>query len=78
MWSEQLLQYRLNGISANQAGKMFGLPCTLKDHICIHTTHETKPGPSPFLSAKEEDELKVTLFEASKILWEDLFCNVAS
>ena len=25
MWSEQLMQYKLNGISANQAAKMFGM-----------------------------------------------------
>ena len=61
------MQYKLNGISANQAVKMFGMPySTLKYHICSHATHETKPGPSLYLSDKEEDELKMTLFERTK------------
>ena len=49
---------QLGGISANQAAKMFGMPySTLKDH---HITDEAKHGPSPYLSAKEDDELKIT------------------
>ena len=39
---------QLDGVSANQAAIMFGMPySTLKDHICSHDTHEAKHGPSP-------------------------------
>ena len=47
---------------------MLDVPCsTLKDSISGHVTQGTKPGPSPYLSVTEEDELENYVAEASQI-----------
>lgn len=45
-----------------------GVPASsLKDRLSGRVIHGTKPGPVPYLSSKEEEELAVYLVEASKL-----------
>ena len=54
-------------VSANQAADVHGVPClTLKDRLKGRVTHETKPGPHPYLDSREEKELVDYLFDAAK------------
>ena len=53
--------------SINQAAQQHDVPAsTLKDRSG-RVIHGTKPGPVPYLSSKEEDELAVYLVEAFKL-----------
>ena len=56
------------GSSVNRAAKLFGVPpSTLKDRLSGRVVHGRKPGPAPYLSPEEEDELEDYVFEACSI-----------
>ena len=62
----QLVQQ--SGISMNRAADTYGVPrSTLKDRLCGRVVHGTKPGPRPYLDAKEEGELVEYVFGAAKL-----------
>ena len=69
-WSEEsmlgaMAEVQDKGTPANQAAKMYGVPpSTLKDRLSGRVVHGTKPGPVPYLSAKEEEELEEYIVEA--------------
>ena len=73
-WSEQQMLAAIDvaqdGItkSINKAALEYSvLASILKNRISGHVVHGTKPGPVPYLSAKEEDNLKQYLVEACHI-----------
>ena len=50
------------GQSVNQVTRDHGIPkTTLKDRVSGTVAHATNPGPTPYLSTVEEDELGVVL-----------------
>ena len=54
--------------SINQAARDYGVPpSTLKDRLSGRVIHGTKPGPRPYLSSQEENELETYLINASKV-----------
>ena len=55
------------GMGVNCAAKEFGVPATtLRNRLSGRVTHGTNPGPKPYLSSQEEDELAAYLTSTSK------------
>ena len=71
-WDEVSMQAAIRAAqdglcSINQAARDHGIPCTtLKDRISGRVVHGTKPGPVPYLTKEEEDELEKYLLDAAK------------
>ena len=66
-WSEEQMLVAIDGItkSINKEALEHGVPTsTLKDRISGCVVHGIKPDPVPYLSAKEDDNLKRYLVEA--------------
>ena len=54
--------------SINRAALDHGVPpTTLKDRLSGRVIHGTKPGPVPYLSSAEEDELEAYLLQSCKL-----------
>ena len=52
----------------NAAAKLHGVPATtLKNQLSGRVVHGTNPGPVPYLTTAEEDELEEYLSEANKM-----------
>ena len=62
-WSDEDMQNAItaveqNGISLRHASEMYGVPrTTLHDHVTGRVEHGVLPGPKPYLSKEEEEEL---------------------
>ena len=57
-----------NGVSANMAAAMHGVPpSTLKDILSGRVKHGDKPGPKPYLYSEEEEELVTHLLKVSSL-----------
>ena len=55
-------------MSANKAARMYGAPpSTLKDRLSGRVKHGANPGPLPYLTSDEEDELATFLIRASEV-----------
>ena len=55
------------GSSINRNAKLFGVPLsTLKDRLSGRVVHGVKPGPVPYLSPEEEDELEDYVLEPAQ------------
>ena len=59
LWTnEQMLAAVEEGQPINQVTRDHGIPkTTLKDRVSGRVTHGTNPGPTPYLSTVEKDEL---------------------
>ena len=72
-WNDQQMVDTINDVtsnrlSANSAAKKHGVPpSTLKDRLSGRVVHGSKPGPKPYLSAPEEQELAGHLIDATNI-----------
>jgi len=72
-WTDRQMQDAIddvkgNRLSANAAAKKHGVPpSTLKDRLSGRVVHGSKPGPKPYLSAAEEEELTGHLMDAANI-----------
>ena len=71
-WTEQQMAKALEAVELggriNKAARDHGVPAsTLKDRISGRVIPGTKPGPKPYLSKKEEEELGQFLKESAKI-----------
>ena len=56
------------GSSINRSAKLFGVPLsTLKDRLSGRVVHGVKPGPVPYLSPEEEDEVVDYVLDACAI-----------
>lgn len=61
---------RSGAMGANRASRMHGVPAsTLKDRLSGRVKHGAYPGPVPYLSREEEDELAAFLMQVSEIGW---------
>ena len=72
MWSKENLEAAIiaieRGISIRRAAEMYVIPrSTLHDHVSGRVELHTKPGPSPYLSANEEEELAAFLIKCAKM-----------
>ena len=57
---------RSGDMTANRAASVFEVPpTTLKDRLSGRVRHGTNPGPKPYLTKQEEDELAEFLIKAS-------------
>ena len=62
-WSDEDMQNAItaveqNGISLCHASEMYGVPrTTLHDHVTGRVEHGVLPGPKPYLSKEQEEEL---------------------
>ena len=71
-WTDQQMLEAIeaveNGCGTNQAAKEHGVPMsTLKDRLSGRVVHGTNPGPRPYLSKREEDELANYLVQTAKV-----------
>ena len=56
------------GLSVNQASHYYGVPkTTLHDRVSGRVIHGVKPGPRPYLSPAEEEELGNYLKDCAKM-----------
>ena len=88
LWSEEQMVAALDavvkkGMSGNQAADSNGIPrSTLKDRLSGRVLHGVNPGPKPYLSNDEEDELASHLLKAAEIGYgktrRDVCCLVES
>lgn len=63
--------------SINSAAKMHGIPpTTLKNRLSGRVVDGTNPGPKPYLSSKEEEELRDYLVLANKMGYGKTRCQV--
>ena len=72
MWSNESMINAMeavrSGMGVNRAALEYGVPkATLKDRIAGRVVHGIKPGPEPYLTAEEEDELATFLIEVCKM-----------
>lgn len=57
-------------MGANRAARTYSVPAsTLKDGLSGQVKHGTNPGPIPYLTSDEEDELATFLIQVSEIGW---------
>ena len=55
-------------MSIDRAAVEYGMPpTTLKDRLSGRVRHDTKPGPRPYLSPEEEEELALFVVNCSKM-----------
>ena len=55
-------------MSIDRAAVEYGMPpTTLKDRLSGRVRHDTKPGPRPYLSPEEEEELALFVVNYSKM-----------
>ena len=71
-WTDQQMLAAIeaveNGCGTNQAAKEHGVTkSTLKDRLSGRVVHGTNPGPRPYLSKREEDELADYLVQTAKV-----------
>ena len=72
-WSDESMRQAIEAVrsgemGANRAARAFDVPAsTLKDRVSGRVKHGTNPGPVPYLSSDEENELATFLIECSKI-----------
>ena len=72
-WSDEAMQKAITaveheGISLRRAAEMYGIPrSTLHDHVTGQVEHGALPGPSPYLSREEEEELVTFLIRCAGI-----------
>ena len=52
---------------ANKAAKLYGVPPSTLDRLSGHVVHGVKPGPTPYLTTKEEKELAEHLVLSAKV-----------
>ena len=65
---EALEAVKGGGMGAKRAARIYDVPpTTLKDRLSGRVKHGTKPGPAPYLSKKEEDELVKFLMKCSEV-----------
>ena len=72
MWSNESMINAMeavrSGMGVNRAALEYGVPkTTLKDRIAGRVVHGIKPGPEPYFTAEEEDELATFLIEVCKM-----------
>lgn len=73
MWSNESMEHAMEAVKSgkmgqNRAARVFGVPIsTLKDRISGRVKHGTNPGPSPYLTPKEESELHDFLVKVASI-----------
>ena len=61
---------RSGAMGANRAARTYSVPAsTLKDGLSGQVKHGTNPGPIPYLTSDEEDELATFLIQVSEIGW---------
>ena len=71
MWSDDNMRNAIEAVrsgdmTANRAASVFEVPpTTLKDRLSGRVRHGTNPGPKPYLTKQEEDELAEFLIKAS-------------
>jgi len=57
-----------NRLETTETAARHGVPCsTLKDRLSGRVIHGTKPGPKPYLTTTEEEELKGHLINAANM-----------
>ena len=71
-WKQESLEKAIiaveKGTSIRRAAEMHSIPrSTLHDHISGRVEQFRKPGPNPYLSAKEEEELAAFLVKCAKM-----------
>ena len=73
LWPDESMEAAMSSVtkgqmSANKAADLFGVPrSTLKDRLSGRVVHGTKPGPKPYLTRDEEQELSTYLIKASSM-----------
>ena len=71
-WSNQSMCLAMKAVnekhsSISQAARDYGVPCTtLHDRLSSKITHGVNPGPRPYLSKCEENDLSTFLVEVAK------------
>ena len=72
-WSDVAMQKAITaieqeGVSLRQAAGMYEIPqSTLHDHVTGQVEHGALPGPSPYLTREEEEELVAFLIRCAGI-----------
>ena len=72
-WSDESMLQEIEAVRSgmmgtNQAARAHGVPpTTLKDRLAGRVKHGTRPGPPPYLTAEEENELALFLVKSSEI-----------
>ena len=72
-WTDQQMQSVIDDVLSNrlkptEAAARHGVPrSTLKDRLSGRVVHGTKPGPKPYLTATEEEELTGHLINAANM-----------
>ena len=72
-WSDESMLQAIEAVRSgmmgtNQAARAHGVPpTTLKDRLAGRVKHGTRPGPPPYLTAEEENELALFLVKSSEI-----------
>ena len=75
LWTNEQMEAAMvsvgNGkMSANKAADLHGVPrSTLEDRLSGRVEHSKNPGPQPYLTHNEEQELSVHLYTSSLINW---------
>ena len=60
-------------MGANRAARTYSAPTSmLKDRLSGRVKHGTNPGPVPYLTSDEEDELATFLIQLSEIGWGEM------
>ena len=71
LWTNEQMEAAMvsaRKMSANKAADLHGVPrSTLKDRLNGRVVHGTNPGPKPYLTRNEEEELSTHLLRASSI-----------
>ena len=72
-WSNESMLKAIEAVhsgamGANKAARTYGVPpSTLKDRLSGRVKHGANPGPLPYLTSDEEDELATFLIRASEV-----------
>ncbi len=72
IWDDTALQSAVaavdKGVPYRQAAEMYGVPkSTVYDHVSGRVAFGARPGPDPYLSVEEEEELASFLIQTAKI-----------
>jgi len=78
-WDDESMSGAIKSVMDSKIGvtDQYGIPkTTLRDRLCWRVIQGTNPGPIPYLSASEEDELFQHLLTCAEIGYPETKCQV--